>query len=121
MICNNNEMALFKFTAQENKESLIEIFENMLNELGIEIIIEFTNKNQVFAQVSPNSNHLDQSVKIFISWISKEKKMFCVEVRSNEPQLKGNTYCEQIQKKLEDAMKNRFIEESNIVENKDSE
>ena len=121
MICNNKKMALFKFTAQDDKESLIEIFEDMLNELGIKIISEFTNKNQVFAQVIPSSNHLDQSVKIFISWISKEKKIFCVEVRSNEAQLKENTYCEQIQKKLEDAMKNRFIEESNIVENKDSE
>ena len=114
-------MALFKFTERENQDSLIEIFDNILNELGIKIISEFTNQNQVFAQVNPSSNHLDQSVKIFISWLSKEKKMFCVEVRSNEPQLKENTYCEQIQKRIQGALKSKAIKETETVEKNSSD
>tara|TARA_Y100001968_G_scaffold332042_1_gene388770 strand:- start:1608 stop:1952 length:345 start_codon:yes stop_codon:yes gene_type:complete len=114
-------MALFKFTAQDNEESLMEIFENMLDELGIQVISEFTNQNQVFAQVNPNSNHLNQSVKIFISWISKDQKMFCVEVRSNEAQLKENTYCEQIQQKIQQALKTRVLQERKKLEKNSSE
>ena len=113
-------MALFKFTGQAQVGSLMETFKFILTELGISVVEEFSNQNQVFAQPSQNEKHLDPSIKIFISWIEKDRRIFGVEVRSDEPQLKDGTYCETIQKKIQEAHQLRFIETTRSIDTIDA-
>ena len=94
-------MAYLKLQGGSPHTSLSSIFTKPFKEYGINIIKEFSHDKQIFAETRPNKDKLNSLVKILILWENENERRFIVEIRSSEPQLKGNTYCQEVANKIQ--------------------
>ena len=93
-------MAYFRYQSETTKDCLLTSFKSLLEKVGLIVSDEFSSNCQVFAE--SRSSHIDYKtrVKVFISWIDKNVRIFSVEVRSDEPFLKRDTSCEKVANQL---------------------
>ncbi len=93
-------MAYFSYQSHIDADCLLSSFRNVLEKAGLLVSEEFSNEVQVFAE-----NQLDQidcktKIKVLISWFDKSSRLCLIEVRSDEPHLMKDTFCEQAANKL---------------------
>lgn len=93
-------MAYFCYLIETNHDCLISTFGDLLDEAGFNVLRQFSNQAQVFAESVPNESNPTSKVKILISWSNKSLGQCSLEVRSDEPHLKNHTSCEQVAKYL---------------------
>ena len=93
-------MAYFHYLSEAKDDCLLTCFQVLLEEHGLNILEEFSNKAQIFAEARSYNENYHAKVKVLISWSDKNLKQCSVEIRSDEPHLKRDTQCEKLAKEL---------------------
>ncbi len=98
-------MALYSWTSFSGSDSLFEAFSASLLEVGLEIMEDASNDQQLYA-VEPANKSLNQSsrVNVIVFWACSDKSKYQIEVRSSEPMFKTNTRCENLAKELKNIL-----------------
>ena len=107
-------MSYFRYQSQIDTDCLLSSFKNLLENAGLLVSEEFSSGVQVFAE-----NQLDQigcktKIKVLISWADKSSRICLVEVRSDEPHLIKDTFCERVANQLRDLIPAKEVS-SNFV------
>ena len=93
-------MAYFRYQSQINTDCLLSSFKGLLEDAGLLVSEEFSNRVQVFAENQLNQIDCNTKIKVLISWADKSSRICLVEVRSDEPQLMKDTFCEKAANQL---------------------
>tara|TARA_Y100001968_G_scaffold17086_2_gene13585 strand:+ start:1756 stop:2058 length:303 start_codon:yes stop_codon:yes gene_type:complete len=97
-------MAFYQYLCAASEDCLHKSFNHSLEKVGVKISKEFSSHAQIFAEVKiPNTESISK-VKVIISWVDKNIKCCSVEVRSDEPFLKKNTFCKRIANELKNVI-----------------
>tara|TARA_Y100001968_G_C18723992_1_gene421445 strand:- start:60 stop:416 length:357 start_codon:yes stop_codon:yes gene_type:complete len=94
-------MAYFKYASFASNECLITSFQDLLKKADLEISQDFSSSNHIFAEQTKNNLKQSSKIKVFISWIDRSIRSCSVEIRSDEPHLMRNTFCEKLANQLE--------------------
>ena len=93
-------MAYFQYQGETERDCLLTSYKGLLEKVGLIVSEEFSSEFQVFAESRPDQIDYKTKVKVFISWVDKSVRTFSVEVRSDEPFLKRDTFCEKVANQL---------------------
>ena len=89
-------MAFYTWLSLSRGDSLNELFSASLFELGLEISLEASNEQQIYAVEKYKKGVIQSTrVNVIIGWVCSTKSSYQIEVRSSEPMFKRNTRCEQ--------------------------
>ena len=98
-------MAYYQYLSELENDSLRVGLEPHLDKTGLNILEEFTTHSNIWAEaINTTDNSSSSKVKVLISWSDKSLKQFLVEVRSDEPHLKRNTFCERVANELRELI-----------------
>tara|TARA_B100000700_G_C14776269_1_gene729125 strand:+ start:562 stop:879 length:318 start_codon:yes stop_codon:yes gene_type:complete len=93
-------MAYFQYQSETDKDCLLTSFKSLLENAGLLVSEEFSSAAQVFAENQSGQIDYKTKVKVFISWFDKSVRICLIEIRSDEPFSKKDTYCEQVANQL---------------------
>ena len=89
-------MALYTWLCSSSGDSLEDIFSKSLSELGLEISLEVSNEQQIYAVEEYKKGVLQSTrVNVIIVWVCSARSSCQIEVRSSEPMFKKDTRCEE--------------------------
>ena len=97
-------MAYYQYLSELENDSLRLSLEPSLDKTGLNILEEFTTHSNIWAEAINTNENSSSKVKVLISWSDKSLKQFLVEVRSDEPHLKRNTFCERVANNLRELI-----------------
>ena len=97
-------MSYFQYHSQIETDCLISSFKSLLEEAGLLVSEEFSTTSQLFAETFDGKTLSNSKVKILISWADKSSRVCLIEVRSDEPHLRKDTFCERVANQLRDLI-----------------
>ncbi len=97
-------MAYFQYLAESTSQSSLYDFTPTLENFGFIISKEFSTPSQLYAEIFDEKALSSSKVNVLISWANKSSRLFLIEVRSDEPHLKKDTFCKRITNKLCDLI-----------------
>ena len=88
-------MAFIQYLSQAESESLVNSFVHKLESYGMNIPSRFSYSKQLFAEFRiPNNNF--SKVNLLISWVNQTQKTCSIEIWSDEPFSKNETFCRKV-------------------------
>ena len=93
-------MSYYQYQSQIDADCLLEGCKSLLENAGLIVSEQFSSGSQVFAENQLNQIECKTKVKVLISWADKSNRICLIEVRSDEPQLRKDTFCEQLSHQL---------------------
>ena len=97
-------MSYFQYQSQIDSDCLLSSFKSLLENAGLLVSEEFSSGGQVFAENQLGQMECKTRIKVLISWADKRNNLCLIEVRSDEPQLRKDTFCEQLTNQLRDLI-----------------
>ncbi len=97
-------MAFFQYLSQVDGHCLFSSFTQVLENAGLDISTDFSSPAQIFAECKNLDDNYKSKVNVLISWSNKSKRECSVEVRSDEPYLRRDTWCEKIHSQLREVI-----------------
>ncbi len=97
-------MSYFRYQSQIDTDCFLASFKSLLENAGLLVSEEFSTASQLFAETFEGKTSSSSKVKILISWADKSSGVCLVEVRSDEPHLRKNTFCERVANQLRDLI-----------------
>ena len=89
-------MAYFQYECSTDNDCLLTSFKSLLENAGLLVSDEFSSDFQIFAESRAGQLNYKSKVKVLISWADRSVRTCSVEVRSDEPLLKRDTFCEKV-------------------------
>ncbi len=102
-------MAYFHYLSEVENDCLTGSFKSLLEEAGLQVLNEFSNHSQVFAEKDLRLGKPDSKVKVLISWKDKALRQCSIEIRSDEPHLKKDTSCKRVAHQIRNLIPPKFI------------
>tara|TARA_Y100001968_G_scaffold227709_1_gene210492 strand:- start:26 stop:355 length:330 start_codon:yes stop_codon:yes gene_type:complete len=97
-------MAYFQYLAEIKDHSSLYGFTPILENFGFIISKEFSTPSQLYAEIFEGKALSSSKVNVLISWANKSSRLCLIEVRSEEPHLKKDTFCKRTINKLRDLI-----------------
>ena len=97
-------MSYFRYQSQTDKDCLLTGFKSLLENAGLVVSEEFSTASQLFAEIFEGKTLSSSKVKVLISWADKSSLICLIEVRSDEPHLRKDTFCERVANQLRDLI-----------------
>ena len=97
-------MSYFRYHSQIDTDCLLASFKILLENAGLLVSEEFSTASQLFAEIFEGKTLSSSKVKVLISWADKSSLICLIEVRSDEPHLRKDTFCERVANQLRDLI-----------------
>ena len=97
-------MAFIQYFSQAESESLVNSFVPILENYGMNIPKKFNYSKQLYAEFTISNNNFSK-VNLLISWVNQTQKKCSIEIWSDEPFSKNETYCRKVHSDISQLIK----------------
>ena len=97
-------MAFIQYISQAESESLANSFVDKLERYGMHIPSRFSYSKQLFAEFRIPNNTFSK-VNLLISWVNQTQRTCSIEIWSDEPFSKNQTFCRKVYSDISQLIK----------------